>query len=153
MLKGSLRNDPARAAYRVLTTCYTFVDVPVKVADVSGRFDVELVVADLGPEISAIFIPKGNRGGITVLNKRHSRTRRRFSGAHELGHHLLDTTAERPANIFAANLLMPSIPFISSWLGLKKNRVSTVGRTLALAAAFWVSYAAAAVRVRELNLV
>lgn len=75
------------------------------------------------------FLTPGDDGGYAVvLNSRHSRARRRFSLAHEIGHVLLaeqeteeqfrrpscDATArpvERACNLLAAEMLMPAEPF------------------------------------------
>lgn len=78
--------------------------------------------------VEAFLMPGENGGYAVVLNSRNSRTRRRFSLAHEIGHVLLaeqeteeqfrrpscDATArpvERACNQLAAEMLMPAEPF------------------------------------------
>jgi Zn-dependent peptidase ImmA (M78 family) len=101
-------------------------------------------------------------GAVIAINTNHATTRQRFSTAHELGHHLLghtdrfhldltdgsaavvDYRAERAANDFAADLLMPR--------RLVARAFESTPDTVALAAAFEVSEIAIGYRLVNLGL-
>jgi len=110
-----------------------------------------------------------NSGAVICFNKSQAETRRRFTLAHELGHHLLrhadsfyvdlsgdlspnatgehpgyDWRAERAANEFAANLLMPS--------RMVRQAFAQTNNVKSLAEQFNVSRAAMGVRLTALRL-
>ena len=103
---------------------------PVPVKQVAQHLDIEIELADLGEDCSAVLVRHGPRAVIGI-NKTHPINRKRFSIAHEIGHFLFhqgDTyidkgyrvnfrdlesgsgtkTEEMEANAFAAALLMPA---------------------------------------------
>jgi Zn-dependent peptidase ImmA (M78 family)/transcriptional regulator with XRE-family HTH domain len=108
-------------------------------------------------------------GAVIGINRQQARTRQRFTQAHELGHHLLrhadtfhldlggdlaptatgghpnyDWRAERAANEFAANLLMPA--------AMVRRASTTANDVAALAVQFKVSSAAMGFRLTTLNI-
>ena len=103
---------------------------PVLVEQVAEHLGVEIELADLGEDCSAVLVRNGDRA-IVGVNKEHHLNRRRFSIAHEIGHFVLhrgDTYVDKgyrvhfrdlesgsatkreemEANAFAAALLMPA---------------------------------------------
>ena len=112
------------------------------------------------PELVRGFIP--GRKATIVVNDDHPLTRQRFTIAHELGHltlgHLEKTDQknraeflpynpdeERDANYFAAEVLMPEIPFKSAMVRQNGNLVS-------IAITFGVSVEAASIRTSKLGI-
>jgi Zn-dependent peptidase ImmA (M78 family)/DNA-binding XRE family transcriptional regulator len=100
--------------------------------------------------------------GVAVVNGTTGPGRRRYSLAHELGHHLVGdayepaarltgTESESMLNAFAAYLLMPRPAVTGVWnefSGTSKRRA-----TIAVAARFSVSWTAACNHLRSLNLI
>lgn len=102
---------------------------PVDVKRIAVEHGIATIEEDDLGRLDAFLIPTKNEDAyIAVVNSRHSRTRRRFSLAHEIGHVLLaeqeteaqfrrpscDATArpvERACNQLAAEMLMPAKPF------------------------------------------
>jgi len=108
--------------------------IPVPVGDIACALGVPVVATTLPDNISGA-IKRDGDGYKIVVNKSHSRTRQRFTVAHELGHFIyhrdllgmgvgddrayrsedtplpnphITLTHERQANTFASNLLMPN---------------------------------------------
>ncbi|HEY4941391.1 MAG TPA: ImmA/IrrE family metallo-endopeptidase [Rhizomicrobium sp.] len=108
---------------------------PVPVDTISWELGVPIMYANLPENISGAITKDGSAAYKIVVNENHTKTRRRFTIAHELGHFIYhrdllgkgvgDTRAyraedtpypninitavqERQANTFAANLLMPN---------------------------------------------
>jgi Zn-dependent peptidase ImmA (M78 family)/transcriptional regulator with XRE-family HTH domain len=116
----------------------------------------------LGPDAGdAAYVEVGNLG-VAVINGTTDPGRRRFSLAHELGHHLtgdayepsprLGTSdAERMFNAFAAYLLMPRSSVLSIWdeFSAQSQRVAAT----AVAVRFNVSWTAACNQLRNLGLI
>jgi Zn-dependent peptidase ImmA (M78 family) len=100
--------------------------------------------------------------GVAVINGTTDPGRRRYSLAHELGHHLAGdayepavrlagTESESMINAFAAYLLMPRPAVIGVWnefSGAPARRV-----VIAVAARFSVSWTAACNHLKSLNLI
>lgn len=98
----------------------------LKLDEIAKEKGIELVYEDLPPTESGYFVKSGDNYRIGV-NSKHSRTRQRFTLAHELGHYFLHhdknddvnlrdeifyrientSSIEFAANEFAARLLMP----------------------------------------------
>lgn len=115
--------QPAYAANELLERA-GITEPPVPVDELAGRCGVRLGRLDFPDALSGLII-EAEDGAIIAVNRNHVETRQRFSIAHELGHHLLghtdrfhldltdgaagavDYRAERAANDFAADLLMP----------------------------------------------
>ncbi len=99
---------------------------------------VRTAVVDLPVEVSGLTLVDPAVGPFVVVNRRHVRTRRRFSYAHEYAHVLLDrdtngtvsrTTEQEQlpevrANAFAAAFLMPESGFRAFVASLGKGRES-----------------------------
>jgi Zn-dependent peptidase ImmA (M78 family)/DNA-binding XRE family transcriptional regulator len=97
---------------------------PVPVADLAELCGLLVLHRQFPQELSGLVFEHED-GGVIGVNRDHHEHRRRFTIAHELGHHLLDHherfhidiqegellghdwRAERAANVFAAELLMP----------------------------------------------
>jgi Zn-dependent peptidase ImmA (M78 family) len=109
---------------------------PVPVQKIARAFKIEIKLDQVDDDLSG-FLFRDKRAGRTVIgaNKRHHENRQRFTIAHELGHYLLHEgetvhldnqrgaftinlrnsdsgrgkdDSEREANLFAAELLMPT---------------------------------------------
>jgi Zn-dependent peptidase ImmA (M78 family)/transcriptional regulator with XRE-family HTH domain len=116
----------------------------------------------LGPDAGdAAYVGVG-KVGVAVINGTADPGRRRFSLAHELGHHLTGdayepsprlgaSDTERMFNAFAAYLLMPRSSVLSIW-----NEFSAQSQRLAataVAVRFSVSWTAACNQLRNLDLI
>ena len=116
----------------------------------------------LGPDAGdAAYVEVGNLG-VAVINGTTDPGRRRFSLAHELGHHLTDDTyepsprlgatdTERMFNAFAAYLLMPRSSVLSVWEEFSAQ--SPRQAAVAVAVRFSVSWTAACNQLRNLGLI
>ncbi len=94
---------------------------PVDLVHVSRELGVRVVETDLGWEIAGLYMLSRAGQPVIGLNSRDYPQRRRFTWAHELGHHLMHTSIsvlmledhrdrspeERRCSRFAAELLMP----------------------------------------------
>lgn len=115
----------------------------------------------LGPDAGdAAYVEVGNLG-VAIVNGTTDPGRRRFSLAHELGHHQIGDAyepqprigtgdTERMIGAFAAYFLMPRSAVLNTW-----NEFSGLPRTAAIAVAvrFRVSWTAACNQLRNLNLI
>jgi Zn-dependent peptidase ImmA (M78 family)/DNA-binding XRE family transcriptional regulator len=116
----------------------------------------------LGPDAGdAAYVDVGNLG-VAVINGTADPGRRRFSLAHELGHHLTGdayeasprlgaSDTERMFNAFAAYLLMPRSSVLSVWdeFAAQSPRLAAI----AVAVRFSVSWTAACNQLRNLDLI
>ncbi len=116
----------------------------------------------LGPDAGdAGYVEVGNLG-VAVINGTTDPGRRRFSLAHELGHHLTGdayepsarlgpSDTERMFNAFAAYLLMPRSSVVSIWgeFSAQSPRMAAI----AVAVRFSVSWTAACNQLRNLDLI
>jgi transcriptional regulator with XRE-family HTH domain len=140
---------------------------PVDVADVARRCGVRILGFDFAGMVDGLVAQLPDGPAIGLDTGQPNQQRRRFTLAHELGHHLLRHSAsfhldffdtggsagdapgynwqhERAANEFAANLLMPA--------DLVRREVDRVRDIDELAAAFDVSRQAMAFRLAALGL-
>ncbi|NIT35137.1 MAG: ImmA/IrrE family metallo-endopeptidase, partial [candidate division Zixibacteria bacterium] len=78
--------------------------------------------------------------------------RQRYTAAHELYHYLTGDRNERRANVFAAELLMPSFAVSTIWNEMKKFGEPNPWAVKLLSCRFAVSSQAAAIRIKELGL-
>ena len=138
-------------------------DIPVDPVALAEKYRLEVWP---WPAVKTDFVGalvRSSNLAVIFYAERLSAGRRRFTIAHEIGHYLLpghDEEAcycaesggrcEVEANRFAAALLMPKRDFESLWYEHRRNPAF---RTEALAYAFLVSFQAARVRVRALQLV
>jgi Zn-dependent peptidase ImmA (M78 family)/transcriptional regulator with XRE-family HTH domain len=116
----------------------------------------------LGPDAGdAAYVEVGNLG-VAIVNGSTAPGRRRFSIAHELGHHLVgDAYEPRPRigtdetesmfNAFAAYFLMPRAAVIKTWTEF--CAVSSRFAAIAIAVRFRVSWTAACNQLRNLDLI
>ena len=116
----------------------------------------------LGPDAGdAAYVEVGNFG-VAVINGMTDPGRRRFSLAHELGHHLTGdayepsprlgaSDTERMFNAFAAHLLMPRSSVLSIWdeFSARSPRLAAI----AVAVRFSVSWTAACNQLKNLGLI
>jgi Zn-dependent peptidase ImmA (M78 family)/DNA-binding XRE family transcriptional regulator len=116
----------------------------------------------LGPDAGdAAYVEVGNYG-VAVINGTTDPGRRRFSLAHELGHHLTGdayepsprlgaSDTERMFNAFAAHLLMPRPSVLSVWdeFAARSPRLAAI----AVAVRFSVSWTAACNQLKNLGLI
>jgi Zn-dependent peptidase ImmA (M78 family)/transcriptional regulator with XRE-family HTH domain len=116
----------------------------------------------LGPDAGdAAYVEVGNFG-VAVVNGTTDPGRRRFSLAHELGHHLTGdayepsprlgaSDTERMFNAFAAHLLMPRSSVLSIWdeFAARSRRLAAI----AVAVRFSVSWTAACNQLKNLDLI
>jgi Zn-dependent peptidase ImmA (M78 family)/transcriptional regulator with XRE-family HTH domain len=140
---------------------------PVDVDDLARRCGARVLDFDFGTLVDGLVVHLDDGPAIGLQEQQHNLGRRRFTLAHELGHHLLRHTAsfhvdfadaggtagsapgynwqhERAANDFAANLLMPA-----PWVRHAAQVSGDVGQ---LAKRFDVSRAAMGFRLASLGL-
>lgn len=92
--------------------------IPVDVVRLAGQIGIDIQLTDLG-NFSGYYMSAPN-GAYMVINQKHPDVRRRWTIAHEIGHHVMPSTREatpysircysareRTCNRFAALLLMP----------------------------------------------
>ena len=144
------------------------VSPPVPVKELVRDSGVQVLPWDFEDNIDGLVLEL-DTGPVIWVNKHQAPTRQRFTLAHELGHHLLrhadtfhlelggdlapnatgghpnyDWRAERAANEFAANLLMPA--------SMLRRAAATVSDVAALSTQFKVSRAAMGFRLTALNI-
>lgn len=99
--------------------------------------------------------------GVAVINGSADDGRRRFSLAHELGHHIvgdafeavnLGSRTERLLDVFALHLLLPADSVRTSWTTLDRKFPTRLS-ALAIAVRFSVSWTAACNQLRYLGLI
>jgi Zn-dependent peptidase ImmA (M78 family)/transcriptional regulator with XRE-family HTH domain len=115
-----------------------------------------------GPDAGdAAYVEVGDLG-VAIINGTTEPGRRRFSLAHELGHHLVGDAyepeprlgaadTERMFNVFAAHFLMPRSAVQSTWneFSSRSSRLAAI----AVAIRFRVSWTAACNQLRNLDLI
>jgi len=131
-VKWTVQASTAHDAAEVLLNLAEVVAPPVPLMRLVAGCGARIMDWDFGECIDGLTV-KVNSGAVIWVNPLQSEARRRFTLAHELGHHLLrhadrfhvdlsgdyspiatgghpgyDWRAERAANEFAANLLMPA---------------------------------------------
>jgi Zn-dependent peptidase ImmA (M78 family) len=142
-------------------------ELPVDPVRIAKKLGLEVLDAPLKQDASGALVKREKETDPTIfLNAKDSRTRKRFTCAHELGHYILrskeptpqyeyvdyrDQTSstgtieeERYANSFAASLLMPEVAVRA----LREEGLSQ----LRLAKKFGVSPEAMAIRLDNLRL-
>lgn len=116
----------------------------------------------LGPDAGDAAYVEVGKLGVAVVNGTTDPGRRRFSLAHELGHHITGdayepsprlgaSDTERMLNAFAAYLLMPRASVMSVWseFSAQSPRLAAI----AVAVRFSVSWTAACNQLRNLDLI
>lgn len=137
-------------------------------------WDLQRVVEQVGLYAFSIELETDSRdgsyvaldaGGVAVVNGRTPTGRRRFTLAHELGHHFLcdkysdewilgvgGGERERLINAFAVHFLMPRDAVASRWKALVGDREPRQAAVV-LGAEFGVSWTAACAQLRNLDLI
>jgi Zn-dependent peptidase ImmA (M78 family)/transcriptional regulator with XRE-family HTH domain len=116
----------------------------------------------LGPDAGDAASVQVEDYGVAVINGSTDPGRRRFSLAHEFGHHLVGdayepaprlggSDSERMLNAFAAYLLMPRTAVLSIWKEISPQSVRRAA--IAVAVRFSVSWTAACNQLRNLDLI
>lgn len=116
----------------------------------------------LGPDSGDAVYVEVNDLGVAVVNGTTEPGRRRFSLAHELGHHVVGdayeraprqgtSDTERMLNAFAAHFLMPRSAVQNTWDEFR-NRSPRLAAT-AVAVRFMVSWTAACNQLRDLGVI
>lgn len=136
-----------------------------------GRADVFAAIRRLGIRMLRHPLPEGTVEGAYVRRGSHAfilvnsspvMSRQRFTAAHELGHHFLtpeddldhyddivDSTADRAANLFAGHFLMDTNTVVAAVAGIRDPLAASI-RVMQL---FEVSLPAAAIHLRDLDLI
>jgi len=104
-------------------------------------------------------------GGLTLINGANDSGRRRFTFAHEIGHHVLADEystdwdviiggegREKLINAFAIHLLMPRVAVVARWQELN-GREDPRSAAIVLGAEFGVSWSAVCAHLRNLELI
>ena len=159
---------------------YKLKQAPIAVADIAKNIGINVVPYDLGEGVSGILVVEANKATIGY-SKSDSKTRQRFTIAHELGHFILhhknnqseqlfvdkdflvkyrgyqkytqaDLLHEQQANAFAAELLMPK-SLVEAEL-IKKDYMDFTESELieTLSKVFDVSVIAMSYRLANLNI-
>ena len=116
----------------------------------------------LGPDAGDAASVQVETHGVAVVNGSADPGRRRFSLAHELGHHLVGdayepaprlggSDAERMINAFAAYLLMPRAAVLAIWREFSGHSARRAAITVA--ARFGVSWTTACNQLKNLDLI
>ncbi len=145
------------------------LEPPVDLKLVAQRLGIVVVEQEFSEEIDGLYIRKPDKKPVIGLNNCYTKPpeRRRFTLAHEIGHHILShriksddlffydavdrkrTIIERSCDRFAALLLMPEDQIRHHYTELAYNEES---RVPILAGRFGVSLWAMRRRLRELGL-
>lgn len=120
---------PGTSASALLRTVWQDRGYPVDPVWIARKLGLRVVPADLDRDVSGALLKKPEEDPIIIINEKDSRSRQRFTCAHELGHYIKRTeegeleyefldfrnklsatgkdNEEVFANKFAAELLMP----------------------------------------------
>lgn len=153
--------------------------LPVNVEAIARSLGLDVVKADLGPDVSGLLVFNGAKGQVYFNQKDHE-VRRRFTIAHEIGHHYLRHQFESGAHVhvdrgnyisqrgprssdgidpkeveanqFAASLLMPSKMLRARIAKMPKAKPLLDHHVSLLAREFQVSEQAMTIRLTGLGL-
>jgi len=142
-----------------------FGDGPLRdLMSVADWFGLHTVVRGLGESApDGLYLPLDATRGVALINGDRTSGRRRFTLAHELGHHLmadayavdwhlaLDDDAERAVNAFAIHLLMPRDDVARAWERLRQRGLTPREAAITIAATFGVSWTAATPQLHRLG--
>lgn len=133
----------------------------LRVSETVGLYSI---VEDLGPDLpEGIYRPVASVG-IAWINGRAPTGRRRFTLAHELGHHVFqdeyavdwpetgDEGTERIINAFAVHLLLPRMGLKRRWEELANDYAEPRDRAILIAAEFGASWSATLAQLRRIGL-
>jgi Zn-dependent peptidase ImmA (M78 family) len=156
--------SPEAAAEQLLDRIWDRSRFPVDPVWIARQLGLDVVDAQLGNNISGALIKEPGKDPVIMLDQADSKTRKRFSCAHELGHYVRRSDQESIeyidfrgpdaslgsdpeeifANQFAACLLMPR----SEIARLHKNKIPT----FIMASQLGVSGAALGHRLKNLGI-
>lgn len=120
------------------------------------------VAEDRGPDLPEGTYQDIGSGGIAWIDGRSPAGRRRFTLAHELGHHVLEDEyrldwdvqseeTEKVVNAFAIHLLLPRHGVLRCWGELARQELDLRSRAIWIAARYGVSWSAACAQLRRLG--
>ena len=154
---------------RKILSKYEINEVPVLVEDIAKKMGIKISYAPSN-EYSGMLIRKEGEQALMGVNSNESKTRMRFTIAHEIAHFIFDkktavtidyrnngnvfdkSLEEKRADVFAANLLMPK-----KWLQLDVEKISkenfSKDKVADLARKYGVSTEAMTYRLINLNLI
>ena len=156
----------AEAARAFARTIRTFANVPSgplpALADFAERVGLFVLVADFDVDGSSLSPDRGF--GVAVLGGKFPSGRRRFTAAHEIGHHVLGDEyqsdigvaasrddREQLIDVFAGELLLPSDELLALWSSGDGEDAWT--RLVRLSAGYRVSWAAVVRAAQKLELI
>ena len=157
---GTDHASPARLA-RVLHREFVLFP-PIDIAQVSGLLGIGVQMRELPPDVSGFYTATPAGRAVIVLNAAMPESRQRFTWAHELGHHLLETddcpgevspdddAQKRACDAFAVELLMPADAVRSRLVSLRGKPLRSMLDSLQ--ATFGVSREAILNRLDDLDL-
>lgn len=147
---------------------------PVEPQKIAALHKIEVKLQDLEDDVSGMMVTREDGNAVIAVNEHHSKTRQRFSMAHELGHFFLHRTVspvfvdskkvfyrdarasegtirqEIEANAFAAELLMPAAEvrkrFPEKLSGTEEDEMDVSAKE------FGVSVLALSIRLQRLGL-
>ncbi len=132
---------------------------PIDIAHVSGLLGIAVQIRELPPDVSGFYTVTPAGRAMILLNASMPESRRRFTWAHELGHHLLQTDGsfeaddeaeKRACDAFAVELLMPARAVMSRMASLRGESLRSA--LSSLQATFGVSREAILKRLDDLDL-
>ncbi|WCL51257.1 ImmA/IrrE family metallo-endopeptidase [Leptospira sp. GIMC2001] len=156
------------------------LSLPIDLSKITEFLKIKLAEEVLPNEISGVLDTRDYNKPIILVNKNQSENRQRFSIAHEIGHFVLhhldgkvhmdkkvffrqdipnkeDAKKEREANLFAAELLMPSDILLNKFVNHDSRVILEYWDNddflNQLAVEFKVSLPAMVIRLQELKLI
>jgi Zn-dependent peptidase ImmA (M78 family)/transcriptional regulator with XRE-family HTH domain len=160
--RGRAKADPVQLAVAARTAAGSPSGPLGPLADVAERLGLYLTVVDETAEGASLF----HEGyGVAVISGQAAPGRRRWTAAHELGHHLLQDEYHSDAGVaagrdereqfidkFAEAFLLPASDVTEAWKAVEQG-MSHRSVMLDLAASHRVSWSAVVKRVRHLGLI
>ncbi|MCP3800368.1 XRE family transcriptional regulator [Allokutzneria sp. A3M-2-11 16] len=133
-------------------------------AEVTERFGLYLLVVDRDVDGASMLLDEPVSVGVAVIGGQADPGRRRFTAAHELGHHLLGDAynsdvggshddREALIDAFARAFLLPESDLRSEWRTVGGDEDEQWRALLRLAGRYRVSWSVAVQRARELGLI
>jgi Zn-dependent peptidase ImmA (M78 family) len=112
----------ARAAAEKLLQRLGITSAPIDVESIAKALGLRVVYEDLGPDVSALLVTSGAKAAIGI-HKDHSRTRQRFSLAHEIAHFVLKHQFEPGEHVHVDSGRLISARSASASAGLDPKEV------------------------------
>lgn len=165
VLKAPRSPDEAETAAARLREHMGWGDGPIadllRVSEMVGLYSI---VEDLGSDLPEGIYRPVDSVGIAWINGRSPTGRRRFTLAHELGHHVFQDEyavdwpetanegTERIINAFAVHLLLPRMGLKRRWGELASDYAEPRERAIVIAAEFGASWSAALAQLERIGL-